>query len=138
MNESIEKPKVYFLYPDLEAERGEFERVAETFSIDDSVLMFQAQSGELVDLDDAIWRQLDNTDSNRFDVGDWDTAVRFATEANRDYLDLKDKLERNVKLDAPIIMQHNTKYHLVSGNTRLMVSKALGITPKVLLFEVDM
>ena len=93
MNETFESQKEYFKWPDIEAEKGEFERVAKTFEIDDSVLMFQARDVELIDLDENIWSNLDNTDSNRFSRGDLETAHKFACEASRDSHDLQQKIE---------------------------------------------
>ncbi len=137
MKESFEEPTPHFKWPDIEAEGGEFERVAKKFEIDESVLMFQARDGELVDLDEDMWSNLENTDSNRFSPGDLETAHRFAAEAGRDSHNLLHRIETGETLDAPIIMQIGDTYHLVAGNTRLMVARAKGIRPKVLLFSVD-
>jgi len=61
-----------FVIPNTLAERGEFARVAETFSFDAGELMRVAKTnGRMVDLTSAIWNELDNTDSNRLDVGNW-------------------------------------------------------------------
>ena len=137
MKESFEEPKPQFKWPDIEAEWGEFDRVAKRFEIDESVLMFQARNGELVDLDEDMWSNLENTDSNRFLPGGLEAAHRFAAEVGRDSHNLLHKIEAGEALDAPIIMQIGDIYHLVAGNTRLMVARAKGVTPKVLLFSVD-
>jgi hypothetical protein len=132
--------KECFKYPDILKEGGEFDRVAETFGIEASVLMFQAQSGELVELGDDVWDKLENTDANTFEAGDWDAVHAHSNpngEKKRDWEELRDKIDSGTVLDAPIIMKFGDRYHLVSGNTRLMVSKAKGISPKVLIFEVD-
>jgi len=129
-----------FKYPDIENEKVEFDRVAQTFGIETSVLMFEAHTGELVQLTDDVWNKLENTDANSFEVGDWE-AVHDHSNPNgqkkRDWEELRDKISKGTVLDAPIIMKFGDRYHLVSGNTRLMVSRAKGIQPKVLLFEVD-
>lgn len=140
MNESPETNKEAFKYPDLEKERGEFDRVADTFGIDSSVLMFQAQDGELAQLSEDIWGKLENTDSNSFEAGDWDAVHDHSNpdgEHTRDWESLRVKLESGTVLDAPIIMKFGDRYHLVSGNTRLMVARAKGLVPKVLIFEID-
>ena len=46
-------------------------------------------------------------------------------------------LEESRSLDAPIVMKIGDLYHLVAGNTRRMVAKAAGVTPRVLLFSVE-
>lgn len=138
MKESVESSKEYFKYPDIEEERGEFERVARMFSVDSDTLEFLAQEeGRLIPLREDTWSVLENTDSNKLVKGDWDS-VRAMSEAQtpiRDWEKLKDHKENDVPIDAPIIMKFNGRYHLIAGNTRLMVARALGITPKVLIFE---
>jgi hypothetical protein len=132
--------KEQFKYPNIMKEEGEFERVAQTFGIEASVLMFQAQNGELVQLDNDVWDKLENTDANSFEAGDWEAVHDHSNpdgEKKRDWEDLKNKLDDGAVLNAPIIMKFGERYHLVSGNTRLMVARAKGISPKVLIFEVD-
>jgi hypothetical protein len=138
MKESIESPKEYFKYPDIEAERGEFERVARTFNADTDTLMFLAEEeGGLISLNASTWEVLENTDSSELQPGDWELVKEHSVnqDVSRDWESLKARLEQGEQTDAPIIMEHEGKYHLVSGNTRLMVARALGITPTVLIFE---
>ncbi len=126
-----------FIKPDILSERGEFTRVAETFSLDEGVLMhLAATDGSLVGLSRDVWDELDNTDSNRFEAGDWDVIAEHAAWYGRDWQSIKHALAKGLSYDAPIIMKFRGKYHLVSGNTRLMVARAMGIVPKVWLFEV--
>lgn len=139
MKESIEKTAGCFKLPDIRNEKGEFGRVAETFNIDLAALIQLAEDGELVSLDPMIWEHLDNTDSNKFSEGDWDDVHDHSNpngKFKRDWKTLKETMEAGTVLDAPIIMKYGELYHLVSGNTRLMISKAKGITPKVFIFEV--
>ena len=135
MKESFEAASQAFVYPDIMKEAGEFERVALTFSIDTSVLLFQAKDGEMTSLDEDMWQKLENTDSNRFESGDWDKVAEYATMAERDWQSIHNSTSG---IDAPIIMKFGDRYHLVAGNTRLMVARARGINPKVLLFSIDM
>lgn len=141
MNESLENArKEYFKYPNIEKEEGEFDRVAGEFGIETSVLMFQAHNGELIQLTEDLLNKLENTDANTFEVGDWDAVHDHSNPDGvhkRDWESLKVKMDKGVVLDAPIIMKFGDRYHLVSGNTRLMVSRAKGIYPKVLVFEID-
>lgn len=136
MNESSESTPQPFTYPDIEKKEGEFERVAQTFAfgIETSVLMFLARDGEMITLDDDLWQRLENTDSNRLEEGDWNQVDEYGNMAERDWHSVDSNLNG---MDAPIIMQFGDRYHLVAGNTRLMVARARGISPKVLLFTVD-
>lgn len=138
MKESFEFTKEIFAFPDIEAERGEFERVAATFGVDSDTLIFLAQEeGKLVDLPMDVWDTLENTDSDTVVQGDWDRVgeIYSGPEYHRDWREYRKRIEGGMSVDAPIIMKYDGVYHLISGNTRLVVSRALGITPKVLLFE---
>ena len=140
MKESIENSSNYFTYPDIKHELGEFERVSKEFEIDSSVLMFLAHEGEMISLGEDVWSALENTDSNDFEAGDWEAVHECSNPdgvQKRDWEELRNKFDAGKALDAPIIMKFGRRYHLVSGNTRLMISRAKGIVPKVLLFEVD-
>lgn len=140
MKKSFESDREeYFKYPNIEKEEGEFGRVAKEFGVETSVLMFQARNGELLQLTEDLLERLENTDANSIKVGSWEAVNDHSNPDGvykRDWEELKRKMELGKVLDAPIIMKIGDRYHLVSGNTRLMVSRAKGIYPKVLLFEV--
>ena len=140
MNESFETPKEHFRFPNVEAERGEFERVANTLGVDADTLMFLAkEEGKLVSLGEDLWSVLGNTDSyfdpSTSDV--WNTVkeVSESKERVRDWQKFRELEQTGDIVDAPIILKIDNEYHLVAGNTRLMVARGLGITPKVLMFE---
>ena len=138
MKESFEVDKEHFKFPNIESERGEFERVAQTFQIDADTLIFLAkEEGKLIPLNSSMWDVLENTDSIELSIDDWDLVERHAVhqDVSRDWESLKVRMETGKQMYAPIVMEFEGRYHLVSGNTRLMVARALGITPKVLLFE---
>ncbi len=128
---------VHFKEPDIFKEKGELERVAEKYEIDSSVLIYQAQQGKMRMLSESVWSTLDNTDSYDIEAGDWGTVEHNAFQVGRDWQSVKTALETGVLLDAPIIMKQGDKTHLVSGNTRLMVARAMGIRPVVWVFEVE-
>lgn len=130
--------ELHFKAPDIYTENGEFVRVGEEFGFDDAVLTYLAKhNGKMVVLNDEIWSRLENTDSYGIEESDWATVEDKSKEASRDYLVPKMKIEKGELLQAPIIMKMGDIFHLVSGNTRLMVSRAFGIKPQVYLFEVD-
>lgn len=138
MSESIETPKEQFRFPNIEAERGEFERVAEKFDVACDTLMFLAEEeGKVTALDKDMWGVLDNTSSKSIEFGDWGGVEHALREdgVERNWKELREKMKNSEVLDAPIILKIGDLYHLVSGNTRLMVARALGMTPKVLIFE---
>ncbi len=134
--------KDIFKKPSLVAEKGEFLRVAQAFGIEDSVLFYSAENeGKIVTLDDDTWSMLENSDSYHIPKDGHEIAAALAEESGRDYHVVADAIYGGVMvgepLDAPIVMKIGERYHLVSGNTRLMAARAYGVTPNVLLFEVD-
>jgi hypothetical protein len=132
-----------FCFPDLEVERGEIERVAEVFSREKENFVEEffrrGMKASLVELDDEMWGNLENTDSTDIKDGDWETVARNSGQKDvaRDWEGLRKKIESSLPIDAPIVLYINDRYHLVSGDTRLSVSKALGIRPKVLLVDMN-
>ncbi len=138
----FEKPasREVFCKPDIQAEKGEFERVGQLFGIDDSALLFLAQDGNLQPLDEDTWSQLGNTDSYSIPQDGHDIAEEHAAAAGKDYRSVAEAMYAGVAsgepIDAPIIMKFGNQYHLVSGNTRLMAARAYGAAPQVWVFEV--
>ncbi len=128
-----------FERPDFNAEIGEFERTAKVFGVDESALLFLAEEGNLIDLSEEVWANLENTDSFEIGLGDWGVVESHTVvlEPQRDWKSIQDSLINKEKLPAPIIVKKDNSYYLISGNTRLMVSRALGIIPKVWIFEMN-
>jgi hypothetical protein len=128
-------------------ERGEFERLtkertplnanAKTFKDNNEYLKKAYTNAKMVTLTDFMWRKLGNTDS-------WTTdtlrKVYDAFKRNNEYRSVGNILTQfeSGKVNAPIVIQFADKsMELVAGNTRLMMAKILGITPKVYLIESD-
>ncbi len=137
----------YFVFPNLAKERGEIERVAQKYSPNNPEafareLYIKAQESVLIDLTENMWRILDNTDSFDISPEDWEKVNEHIEHTNkeagatRNWQDLKQKVEQGQELDAPIVLKYQDELHLVSGNTRLMVARALGKTPKILFVEM--
>ncbi len=136
-----------FVFPDIENEHGEIERVANKYNPQNPEAFIRsfygkAREAELVDLTEEMWSELDNTDSFDIPQSGWKQITEHInhtnqeTGATRNWEHLKQKIEQAQELDAPIVLSYLNKTHLVSGNTRLMVARALGKTPKILLVEM--
>jgi len=147
MKELPKKEADIFIFPDVEKERGEVERVAQKYNPQNPeafVRIFYTKAGEakLVDLTEKMWNVLDNTDSFDIPLNGWEKITEHIdhtnqeTGATRNWKELKQKIEQGQEIDAPIVLKYSDEIHLVSGNTRLMVARALGKTPKVLLVEI--
>jgi hypothetical protein len=140
-----------WIQPDLKKEQGEIERVVREFlkkepdqeNID--TIIYTLESAPLIDLSEEEWRLLENTDSfNNVRPGNIEDAKRITEEYN---LELAPENRRTFasilkgfsggNMEAPTILKNaHGILHLISGNTRLMVARALGIRPKVIIAEV--
>lgn len=140
--------KISFVFPDLNKEKGEIFRTANHYAPQNNEsfarsIFEKAKESKLVDLTDDMWSKLENTDSFSIPKNDFEKVYEFTkyynkeNNANRDAQDLKNKMENGQDLDAPIILKYKNELHLVSGNTRLMLARALSATPKVLLVELE-
>lgn len=141
---NIEGSEPRFNFPSLEREVGEIERVQAHFQIKDSAFVQKfierAQQSQLVKLSDEVWNTIENTDSHSDNIlrGDWETVAQCAAanEVERDWYGIRSRMQRNESLYAPIVARRREILHLVSGNTRLMVARALGARPDVLIVDV--
>lgn len=129
-----------FIFPDTRSERGEVERTAKVFSPNnprDFVEQFILKSaeGRLSELSDDDWNRLENTDSKEINKNDWVKVAELAEGHDRDWKTIKLKMESGEEIDAPMIYKHKNLLYLVSGNTRLMVAKALSARPQVVFVE---
>jgi hypothetical protein len=141
----VEEATKVFKFPNLEIERGEIERVASTFSPnnkEDFVKRFftEVKNTKLIPLTEDIWSTLENSDSYGISKNGWDEVQHHAVEGHtnnpRDWQVIKESILKATQINAPIILKFGTQFHLVAGNTRLMVSRAMGIIPDVLLVEM--
>ena len=86
-------------------------------------------------LNEAVWAKLDNTDSYNFNPGEFDK-IGEVIGGKRDWQELKLAFENEEEMEIPIITTlPDGKNHLVSGNTRLSVARALNIRPLVIFIE---
>ncbi len=141
--ETPERNSINFVKPNLEHEMGEIERVAELFANDDKEkfarkIVEEIESAEPQELSEDEWGLLENTDSYDIEVGDWSKVALLSEmqEVKRDWQGLRSKMEKEECIEAPVILKIAGKLHLVSGNTRLMVARALGLTPKVIIVSM--
>ena len=132
----------HFAFPSFEQEAGEIARIQQHFNKKTSNFaarfLESARKASLVPLSAEIWNTVENTDSDRVLRGDWDAVAEHASaaESKRNWQDLKTKMQAGTPVDAPVIARNGEILHLVSGNTRLMVARALGITPNVLIVDI--
>jgi hypothetical protein len=124
---------VEWVVPSYEDEIGEFRRYTDLGEDDMKWVRAQFTPDRLRPLTDVIWRSLGNTDS--YDVRDEAEAVNLAEKYEKDWKSIKTRLLSGGSIDAPIILVRGGQYELVAGNTRLMMSRVLGVQPKVLFVQ---
>lgn len=146
-----EKLEPKWVLPDLRSpqEVGELERVADTLNPEDPEKLIQkfyeqAINVEIRPLDEEFLKNLENTDAADINVGDFDIIATKLEEMTahdplqkRDWQFLKEKIEKGNEMDMAVIVKVNDTYHLMSGNTRLMVSRALGKIPLVAIVNIS-
>lgn len=125
---------VEWVVPSYEDEIGEFRRYADLGEDDMEKVRAQFTPDRLRPLTDSIWRTLGNTDS--YDVKDEAQAAKLAESYGKDLRSILKLLINGGTIDAPVVLHRDGEFELVSGNTRLMASRALGITPTILLVEL--
>lgn len=120
-----------WIRPSFRDELGEFKRISSHFNISIVTLWFRFVCGHRTELSDEIWSRLHNTDS-------WETqtteyADHAARQNNRDIVSLRQAFRDQKPMQMPVVIQRGEEYHLVSGNTRLMVCRSQSIRPQILL-----
>ena len=140
-NETV--PYSYFEFPSFNYDEiGEIERVQTHFGITSrnfsKQFLQRARQGRIAKLSEDQWRILENTDSLEIQKGDWGLVAEHAEHQrpSRDWQLLKQRLLSKLPIDAPIIARRGDALHLVTGNTRLMVSRAMDIQPDVLIVDI--
>ncbi len=122
-------------------ECDEWLRITFTFRIFPLSLVWMYFRAKMIELDDATWKKLKNTDSWRAtDMGEVEYILNSTSEIDMCVYDASKKLRRafqessEAEVFAPIILKRkNGNIHLVSGNRRLMLARANNVRPRCLL-----
>ena len=129
--------------PDVQGEIDELQRVVQYLNRDEGVdisthdLVNAFQESEEETLTNEIWSQLENTESNEIDKGDFQAVIDIARKYKKSNpIKLAKKLKSG-DYERPMIVKFGNRYHLVSGNTRLCTAASLGINPKVFIANVE-
>lgn len=126
----------------IDKEVDELQRVSQYLSRDENIdisvdrlkkLFYDADE---VDLDEKVWKKLENTESNNIDKGDMKAVYKIANTYSKTSPDKLKSSFQNDTYDRPLIVKFGDRYHLVAGNTRLSTAAAMGFTPKVIIAEI--
>jgi hypothetical protein len=128
---AAKKKGIVWTKPHLKEEIEELERTANELELNILHLKRAWRSGSLKTLKKEEWKNLENSDSWKTDS--IERAIQLAKKYDRDI----DSILLANKLPAPaILFRENEKPYLVSGNTRLMVCRALGYVPTIFSIEI--
>ncbi len=138
-------PDIQWDKPDiLHSDLGEILRTAERFAkkpqekTSIAVRIYQSLAdGRLEDLTDDLWSVLENTDSFRISKGDFEKVRELSDQYGRDVDSKINRIREGLPISAPTIAILDNIPHKVGGNTRLMIARAMGITPKVMIARLD-
>ena len=118
--------------PIIKAENEEIERTAGELGLPYDVVYNSFVNGDEVTLTDEMWSRLENTDS--YDINSEEEAIELARHYGKD---IQSILAAEKTPPALILQYSPNKYYLVGGNTRLMVARAKGINPQVILGTIE-
>jgi hypothetical protein len=118
--------------PIIKAENEEIERTAGELGLPYDVVYNSFVNGDEVTLTDEMWSRLENTDS--YDINSEEEAIELAQYYGKD---IQSILVAEKTPPALILQYSPNKYYLVGGNTRLMVARAKGINPQVILATIE-
>jgi hypothetical protein len=118
--------------PIIKAENEEIERTADELGLPYDVVYNSFVNGDEVTLTDEMWSRLENTDS--YDINSEEEAIELARYYGKD---IQSILAAEKTPPALILQYSPNKYYLVGGNTRLMVARAKGINPQVILATIE-
>ena len=104
-------------------------------SVDDVVDAFR--NGVEIEIPFEVWGKLENTHSNQIKMGEMDKVRKIAKEFNKTNPSKLSKALMGGTYDRPMILKFGDRYYLVAGNTRLSTAAALGMTPMVLIGELQ-
>lgn len=128
--------------PSLNDEEDSIRSAAEEFELSVKEIIAKFPTGQLRLLPKKVWETLQNTDStNTYSFYDVVNVIQKHQKKDpsyeKDWQDIKDGYKDDFKkMDAPIVIKRGKDYILLAGNARLMVAKAMGITPFVYLFSI--
>lgn len=136
-----------------EKENGEIARVIVEFLKKEptteniTIIIGALESAPVLDLSDEEWELLENTDSLiSVRVGHIEDVEKYVEKRNsklppedrHDFKKILNGFQNGSKMQMPAILRDASgRTHLVSGNTRLMICRALNVRPKVIIGKLE-
>lgn len=126
----------------IDEEHHEIKRVVQYLNREEGIDISLKKLKELfknakeVQLTKKIWRELENTESNKIRKGSFKKVKGIAKKYGKTDPNILAKQLWSNNYNRPLIVKFGDRYHLVAGNTRLSTAAALGITPYVIIAEI--
>ena len=118
-------------------EMEEIERTSDEFNVPFGDVQYAFETGKETILSDNVWSKLENTDS--YGVQNLEQAVELANKYKKDWKSIINAIQNEKQLPMPMVLNYGEdKYYLVAGNTRLMIYRALGLQPIVLMGTLNL
>lgn len=129
--------------PNIKGEMDEFQRLSQDLkrdedievSVDEIVKAFKNSNEET--LPDDVWGNLENTESNEIEKGDFDAVMDVANMYKKTNHKTLAKVLKSGDYSRPLILNIKDRYILVAGNTRLCTAAAMGMKPKVFIGKIN-
>lgn len=132
---SQRKPVIIWVKPNIEEEEEGFQRAAKELGLDIEDMNQKASKGWTQQISKEIWSILQNTDS--WTVESIEDVEKIAAKNNKDLEFIVSAIGKGQSLPSPIVVFLGDGIpYLIAGNTRLMVSKMMGVTPEVFFFDL--
>lgn len=106
-------------------------RQAKDLNIDEKTVKIAFIRAKITTLDDTTWLNMQNTDSNDPNISM--EKIKTWKKEGKAVDDIIRGLQEGETIPAPMVLIHDGIPYCVAGNTRLSISKVLGVRPKVLL-----
>lgn len=135
-SETHDKPlKPQWQKPALSFELGEIERTARELGIDLQSLVAAFAHGKLGELKSGDWERMKNCDSH--DTSWTLEEVREHLKEKRDFKRIEQGIKAGHSLPAPVVLYRaDEPPYLISGNSRLLGCRALGLRPTVFAVHI--
>jgi hypothetical protein len=104
-------------------------------SVKELVDAFRSSTEETISKD--IWEELQNTESNEVEKGDFEAVEEIAKKYDKTSPKILAKALKSGKYNRPLIINIGDNYILVAGNTRLCTAAAMGMSPQVFIGKVN-
>jgi len=127
--------KNFWSKPSFKEEEGEFQRISNDLGVSTEELKQAFDNASFQKLKDEDWMNLQNTDS--FETTSFKDVVDLGKTYGKKSLDHLVDSFKTGRVKTPIVLKHKGETTLVGGNTRLMMSRALGIKPTVMVVDLD-